>query len=286
MNPKRAGLAALAAVVVTAGAPAVASGSPDSTLPDSAETLPQVDMEMVLKAAQIDPRRADQAPTPGAKDSVMAVEQALRANGLLDQERVDGHYGTETVLAYAGFQRSLGHEGMAASGFPGIDSLRRLSENRFEITRTVVPGERSKSDGETVNARTKAMLAEAERLTEQDFTLEQGSYNPGGDPTSAGTHDGGGVVDIDVHGMDAVAVTESVEALRRVGFAAWHRTEEQGDWPAHIHAAAISDPDLSTPAQHQPGDYYLGRNGLADQGADDGPPVKPIRTWEEYRRAN
>ena len=112
--------------------------------------------------------------------------------------------------------------------------------------------------------------------------LEQGSYNPGGDPSSAGTH-GGGVVDISVTGMAAADRTAVARALRLVGFAAWVRDPSQGDWPWHIHAAAISDTDLSSAAQHQTGDYYLGLNGLANHGADDGPPVA-IHTWEQYQR--
>jgi hypothetical protein len=74
-----------------------------------------------------------------------------------------------------------------------------------------------------------------------------------------------------------------VTVLRRVGFAAWLRNPDQGDWPWHIHAAAISDTDLSSAAQHQVGDYYLGLNGLANRGPDDGP-RDVIRTWEEYQR--
>ena len=127
------------------------------------------------------------------------------------------------------------------------------------------------------------MLAEAERRLGRDLVLEQGSYNPGGDPTSAGTHDGGGVIDISVAGMSARTRTAAARALREVGFAAWVRSPAQGDWPWHIHAAAISDTDLSTPAQHQTGDYHLGLNGLANRGPDDGPHV-PIRTWEQYQR--
>ncbi len=113
--------------------------------------------------------------------------------------------------------------------------------------------------------------------------LDQGSYNPGGDPTSAGTHDGGGVVDINVKGMTATTRRAVAKALRQVGFAAWVRNPNQGDWPWHIHAVAISDTDLSSQAQHQVGDYYLGLNGLANRAPDDGPRV-PIHTWEEYLR--
>ena len=100
-----------------------------------------------------------------------------------------------------------------------------------------------------------------------------------------GTHDGGGVVDISVDGMSSSTRTSVARALRQVGFAAWVRNPNQGDWPWHIHAAAISDTDLSTQAQHQTGDYYLGLNGLANQAADDGPRI-PIQTWEEYQRTH
>jgi hypothetical protein len=134
-----------------------------------------------------------------------------------------------------------------------------------------------------VDARTQAMLTASEHLLGYTLTLQQGSYNPGGDPTSAGTHDGGGVVDIAVTGMTAAKRTAVARALRQVGFAAWVRDPSQGDWPWHIHAAAINDTDLSSPAQHQIGDYYLGMNGLANRGADDGPQV-PIHTWEQYQR--
>ncbi|PXY32680.1 peptidoglycan-binding protein [Prauserella muralis] len=267
------GLAALAAV------PAAASDSPGSGPADAT-----VDMAAVLRAAQIDPQRPDQTMTPGAGASVTAVEQALRAKGLLGPQYVDGHFGTRTVAAYADHQHSLGYAGLAANGLPGEESLRRLGEGRFDVTHVVRPGTRTTHTGKVVNARTKAMLVEAQRLLGRTLVVDQGSYNPGGDPTSAGTHDGGGAVDINVDDMTTATRTKVVTALRKVGFAAWHRTPDQGDWPHHIHAIALGDPDLSSPAQHQAGDYYLGRNGLANEAPDDGPEVKPIRTWEQYQR--
>ncbi|MBD2898102.1 hypothetical protein amrb99_70690 [Actinomadura sp. RB99] len=247
--------------------------------------LPAVDMEATVLAAQIDPRRADDTLTPGAKESVLAVEQALQARHLLDARWVDGYFGTETIAAYAAYQRSLGYSGLAANGLPGATSLAALGENRYTVTKKIGPGAKVQRDGYTVDARTQAMLAEAERLLGFTLVLSQGSYNPGGDPSSAGTHDGGGVVDISVTGMSAATRTSVARALRQVGFAAWVRNPNQGDWPWHIHAAAINDTDLSSQAQHQTGDYYLGLNGLADRGADDGPRV-PIHTWEEYQRTH
>lgn len=254
---------------------------PLATRADAA--LPTVDMEATVKAAQIDPRRANDTLTTGAKSSVLLVEQALQAKGLLASKWVDGYFGTETVAAYGKYQQSLGYTGLAANGLPGTTSLTKLGANRFTVTRTIGPGAKTTTDGITVNARTRAMLDEAQRLLGRDLQLDQGSYNVGGDPTSAGTHDGGGVVDINVDGMSAATKTTVVRTLRTVGFAAWSRTPSQGDWPYHIHAAAISDTDLSSQAQHQTGDYYLGFNGLANHAADDGPRIT-IRTWEEYQR--
>jgi peptidoglycan hydrolase-like protein with peptidoglycan-binding domain len=245
--------------------------------------LPSVNMEAVILAAQEDPRKPDEAPTPGAKASVLEVEKALDAKNFLDTSYVDGHFGTKTVDAYAAFQRSLGYSGLDASGLPGRTSLQTLGSGRYTLTNVITPGSHVTYDGATVNTRTKAMLAEAERLLGRRFTLSQGSYNPGGDPSSAGTHDGGGVVDISVTGMTTATRTAVVRQLRLVGFAAWLRNPSQGDWPYHIHAVAVSDTDLSSQAQHQVGDYYLGQNGLANRGPDDGPQVTKL-TWEDYQR--
>ncbi|GIF69765.1 peptidoglycan-binding protein [Asanoa ishikariensis] len=278
------GLAALcAAVAVPAHAWALTS---DATAQRTSTTAarPVVDMEATVLAAQIDPRRADNTLTPGAKSSVLAVEQALQAKNLLDAQWVDGYFGTLTVSAYAAYQRSLGYTGLAANGLPGTTSLTKLGLNRYTVTNTIGPGTKVTRDGFVVNARTQAMLAETQRLLDYTLVLEQGSYNPGGDPTSAGTHDGGGVVDIAVTGMTAAKRTAVARALRQVGFAAWVRDPSQGDWPWHIHAAAINDTDLSSQAQNQVGDYYLGMNGLANHGPDDGPRI-PIKTWEQYQRA-
>jgi peptidoglycan hydrolase-like protein with peptidoglycan-binding domain len=248
-----------------------------------ARALPSVNMEATVKAAQIDPRRSDEKLTPGAKAGVLLVERTLRDRHLLDAKWVDGYFGTTTVAAFAKFQKSLGLTGLAANGLPGKASLTRLGADRFGVTHIIGPGARVPADGVVIDTRTRSMLAEAKRLLGRNVVLLQGSYNRGGDPTSAGTHDGGGVVDISVKGMNSATRTAVVRALRRVGFAAWVRSPDQADWPWHIHAAAINDTDLSSQAQHQIGDYYLGLNGLAGRGPDDGPKVT-IRTWEEYQR--
>lgn len=276
----------IAAVVVLAPLAGTAIwSSPAAATPARAgAALPTVNMEAAVKAAQIDPRRADDTLTPGAKASVLLVEQALHAKNLLDAQWVDGYFGTKTVEAYAQYQQSLGYTGLAANGLPGKTSLSKLGEGRFTVTMPIGPGARiDEGNGIVINTRTKNMLDEAQRLLGRTLVLSQGSYNVGGDPTSAGTHDGGGVVDVSVTGMTSATRVSVARALRQVGFAAWVRTPSQGDWPYHIHAAAINDTDLSSQAQNQTGDYYLGMNGLANRGPDDGPKVT-IRTWEEYQR--
>lgn len=73
----------------------------------------------------------------------------------------------------------------------------------------------------------------------------------------------------------------AVRALRQVGFAAWYRPWAGNE---HIHAIAISDPDLSGPAQRQVSEYYRGGDGLEGDGSDNGPNVTK-RTWEQCARA-
>lgn len=265
------------AALVTAG-----SGALTMTTANAATTI---NMEAVLLAAQWDPRKSTSGLTPGAKDSVLAVERALVAKGLLKKSLVDGHFGTSTISAYAAWQRRLGYSGLDASGLPGPTSLVKLGVGRFAVTRKVSSGARITYDGVRVNERTKAMLREAERILAPRLTYTQGSYNPGGVSASAGTHDGGGTVDVSVRNLSSSQRAEVVRVLRRVGFAAWLRNPSQGSWPYHIHAVAVSDPDLSSGAQHQVGDYYQGLNGLAGRGRDDGPRVTKV-TWEQYKRAH
>jgi len=245
--------------------------------------MPLVDMEAVVKAAQWDPVRADSGITAGAGPSVQLVEAALRDRKMLGATYADGHYGTKTVAAYAGWQKLLGYTGIDANGLPGKTSLTALGSGRFTVVRPLSPGARTTHQGHPLNARTLAMLKAAQSRCTLAFIVEQGSYSPAVDPTSAGTHDGGGALDLDAERLTRTQRLAAVTALREVGFAAWLRTPAQGDWPLHIHAIAISDTDLSAPAQRQVGAYYQGRNGLANNLLDDGPKVRKV-TYEEYLR--
>ncbi|OZM75231.1 peptidoglycan-binding protein [Amycolatopsis antarctica] len=261
---------------------ALASGAMTATTSTAQAAPAEVNMEAVVKAAMWDPYKDDQSVTPGSGDSVEAVEKALAAKNMLDKKYVDGHFGTTTVTAYQKYQRSLGHSGLAASGLPGKGSLTDLGKDQYKLTATIDVGGKTSMDGQAVNTRTADMLKAAEKRAGIDFSVTQGSYNAGGVGGSAGTHDGGGAVDLSVSGISDK--TAAVKALREVGFAAWHRTADQGDWSPHIHAIAISDTDMSPEAQAQAGDYYKGLDGLAGHGKDDGPQVKKV-TWEEFGRS-
>ncbi|MEV0273385.1 peptidoglycan-binding domain-containing protein [Hamadaea sp. NPDC050747] len=268
-------------------ATAVAAVAGSAVLADRASALPAVDMELVLLAAELDPPKPDEGLTPNAYAHVLEVEKALSAKGFLSSSLVDGHYGTSTVSAYAAYQRSLGYTGINANGIPGPTSLTTLGTNRFTVSRAVSTGSTTDSyGGERVNTRTKNMLAKADSLLSWSITLSQGSYTST-NPSSAGTHDGGGVVDISVTNLTTTQRWQTVKALRTVGFAAWLRNPSQGDWPYHIHAAAVLDPDMAPTARDQIYDYYIGKNGLANHAADDTPSAyrMPFTWWEQYKRS-
>lgn len=131
------------------------------------------------------------------------------------------------------------------------------------------------ANGETLNARTLWMLQHAAALYDGPGDLlrvTQGSYTTN-EMTSFGTHAGGGAVDISIrHPTDSTQVlwdeTDAmVMALRRAGFAAWYRAPGAlgPGSPAHIHAIAIGDSELSPAAVEQlvgTGGYFRGWDGL------------------------
>lgn len=138
--------------------------------------------------------------------------------------------------------------------------------------------------GKVTNRRTAKMLAEAERLYGAPVRLTQGSYSTSVG-ASAGTHAGGGVVDLSVAGLTRSQINKLVRALRTVGFAAWYRSPIPGLWGAHIHAVAIGTRDLAPVAARQVAAYRRGRNGLANNALDRHRLMRvPVRTWEQYKR--
>src|SRR5690606_1750144 len=103
----------------------------------------------------------------------------------------------------------------------------------------------------------------------------QGSYNTSVG-ASAGTHSGGGAVDISVSGLSTSRRNSLVLELRKAGWAAWYRTPSEGPWSAHIHGIAMGDAEASPQAKDQMAAYKAGRNGLANNRPDTGPRVDPV----------
>lgn len=109
----------------------------------------------------------------------------------------------------------------------------------------------------------------------------QGSYC-GGVAASAGTHNGGGVIDTK-QATEAVAV-----AFRECGAAAWVRKPgaKYGNFTTpHVHAVIDGCPHLAAGAAKQVRDYRAGRNGLANGAADYHPRPAELRTFKQAIRA-
>lgn len=203
---------------------------------------------------------------------------------------VDGDFGAKTKAAYTKWQIACGFNVAdgSADGLPGLQSLTKLAAKfGFTIDTSTPPpvpaGDepahvytRTTYGGKTVNQRTKVMLQQAATAAGVTLTLTQGSYNVGV-PASAGTHDGGGCVDINVNNWDSATRTRVIQALRKVGFAAWLRTPSQG-FAYHIHANAIGDREMASVAKEQVQQYFNGQNGLAGHGSDTNPP-RPWPAW-------
>lgn len=137
--------------------------------------------------------------------------------------------------------------------------------------------------GVQLDPRSAAMMAEVVNLVPDiDVHPTQGSYSSEVG-ASAGTHAGGGSLDLRVEGMGRAKRERLVAAMRRVGWAAWLRLPGQGPWPAHIHGVAVDCPTLSPAARAQVADYLAGRNGLANRQPDDGPRDHVGVTWESYQ---
>ncbi|MFF2502202.1 peptidoglycan-binding protein [Streptomyces sp. NPDC058067] len=104
--------------------------------PAKPSTAPKVSLGHVTYAAKHDPTAAQGHATYRAE--VLLVEKALKAEGFLSSQYVDGSFGTLTVTAYARWQRSPaggGYVGTAADGIPGKASLQRLgAKHGFTVT--------------------------------------------------------------------------------------------------------------------------------------------------------
>lgn len=187
---------------------------------------------------------------------------------------IDGDFGPQSQAAYTKWQESLGEAAQPWDGLPGKVSLPPLGK-KYGFTVDIVsqppagvePAQnysRTTFSGRTVNQRTKDMLNTAQAIYGKSISLSQGSYNAGGVSASAGTHDGGGVVDI------PDTSTALLIALKKAGFAAWIRTPNEG-FAYHIHACAIGDREMASSAKNQITSFFNGRNALVSNARDSHP---------------
>ena len=142
---------------------------------------------------------------------------------------------------------------------------------------------RVKFEDHWLDTRTRDMIVAARVRCAAPIVITQGSYSTGVSQ-SAGTHSGGGAVDIRAVGRTDGEREEIVKVLRWVGFAAWLRTPQQGDWPYHVHAIAIGCTDLSSGARNQVTAYKNGRNGLRNNSPDTFTRAYVDWTWERYAK--
>ncbi|WP_377271938.1 N-acetylmuramoyl-L-alanine amidase [Peterkaempfera sp. SMS 1(5)a] len=95
-------------------------------LGQQAASTTTVSLAHVIDAARRDPTAAQGATTH--RTEVLVVERALRAEGLLAAQWVDGSFGTKTKTAYAALQRRRGFTGSDADGIPGRSTLSWLGQ--------------------------------------------------------------------------------------------------------------------------------------------------------------
>lgn len=118
--------------------------------------------------------------------------------------------------------------------------------------------------GRTLDRQTIAALLAAEHHLGYDNRIVQGSYNAGVSQ-SAGTHDGGGAVDL----VWRPRIGRQNRALRKWGhFAGWPRVRIPGLWERHWHGILIGNDKASPDAKNQVVSYRVGRDGLASNGPD------------------
>ncbi|MFF8831390.1 transglycosylase SLT domain-containing protein [Streptomyces sp. NPDC015131] len=169
---------------------------------------------------------------PG-KDTVPAI--LSRGEGVLTPEAVRGLGGPGFVNSAN--RQFAGHRGAGR----GAASFDQFGWQRF-----------------AVGGMTAAALARAGVPLSM---VTQGEFSHGS--LSAGTHAGGGAVDL------ATTSPAVLARLHAAGFAAWIRGPEHGMSP-HIHAVLMNHPQLSGPARAQVASFRSGGSGLGVGGGGGG----------------
>lgn len=207
---------------------------------------------------------------------------------------VDGDFGPVTARAVNALKRQ---HGLEADGEVGPSVWRALGRHVVANPTPKASGasepahdyRRVREDEGWINVRTQIMLRRAEAYArklgvEKPFYIVQGSYTSGV-AASAGTHDGGGALDVRTWDRSREDVSKMVKALRMAGFAAWKRGYGDDSMEAHIHAIAIGDRELAGDARSQVVEYFRGGDGLVGSAGDGDSEVgRPWPKWaNKYR---
>ncbi|MFH1811811.1 MAG: peptidoglycan-binding protein [Pseudomonadota bacterium] len=228
--------------------------------------------------------------------AVLHTEKQLKTLGY-NVGKVDGRYDAATTGAVSRFQAK---HGLSQTGQVNTATLKAIdktveakkprADRIIDDFKTTPPKNDYKVQtwrGVKVNGRTREMIQRAEFIMRHKyghknftFAITQGSYNKGGVAASAGTHDGGGAVDIRTRDSSKSTVDHMVKAMREAGFAAWSRGRGHDSFSPHIHAIAIGDREAAWLAKSQVKNYAAGRNGLSNNALDpDRSLGRPVPAW-------
>lgn len=274
--------------------------------------------DTTAKIAEDSDTFADTIPRPTLRSGdegkgVVQLQEALIRLGHLGADvRTSGRglFGPRTEAAVAAFQRAQGIDPVGSFGprtWTALKAALGLGATKPPSTPAPTPAPTSTTSsklatwdktaptadyrrmwfrGVQINRRTKALIDRAEWIMQNElgypgfsFSFSQGSYNTGVS-ASAGTHDGGGALDIRDSGLGTKKVDAMVKALRMAGFAAWSRGRGHDSFDPHIHAIAIGDKEVAWLAGQQQKAYANGRNGLSNNARDpDAKLGRPMPAW-------
>ena len=218
--------------------------------------------------------------------AVMRTEKLLQKAGF-DPGELDGRYSLQTARAVRAFERQTHRPVNGEVGERDLAGLKTLAANPFREP----PSDyhRIAWRGHTVNVRTAEMVRQAEAWAQKHgvapgWPIFQGSYNTTVD-NSANTHAGGGAIDFNTEGRSPRTIHIMVEALRRAGFAAWHRPPGSVAPEDHIHVIAIGDREMSSAARVQVREYFAGGDGLKGSAPDPHRDIgRPLPEWAKKFR--
>ncbi len=225
---------------------------------------------------------------------VKTLQTQLKKLGLY-KATVDGSFGPVTKAAVQAFERK---HGWTPDGVAGARVQAQLAKEVKALPKASTTWKTVKAPpadyrvvsfrGAKVNVRTRVMIERAETYMKQmginsRLTITQGSYSSSVS-ASAGTHSGGGALDISIRQYSTATADKVVKALRMAGFAAWRRRTVEGFSP-HIHAIAIGDKRASSSAKSQVAAYFRGTDALRSNRKDihltsvGGNIGRPVPNW-------